>query len=394
MKEYRINRGAKAFIYVFAALVFGVVVWLVLSSWVPALRPEMSQTGYWASLGFTLLFAVVMVLGLKDAQKGRLQITEDTIRSSGLFFDREIRFEDVKGYRQQEKLLEIIPRDPGRKKIRISQYLERQDELKHWITTTFPDLDQVVREQEQQEILGNADFGLTAEDRSRRLSEARVVAKVLNALGIVAGGYLLLLARPYGVSLYAAILLPFLCFPVLWRYRRMVRLSARKNSAYPSVLMAIGAPAFALVLRAMIDFQVTDHSQVWLPCLLIVLLLTALIGLSGGFADPGSAQGMASVLGTAGLFALYSYGSIVTLNGYLDRHAPKVYDVTVLSRRISKGKTTSYYVTVSLGRGQSATEEISVSRSMYEKLGEQDTAYLCVMDGRFGIPWEFLRAEL
>jgi len=58
--------------------------------------------------------------------------------------------------------------------------------------------------------------------------------------------------------------------------------------------------------------------------------------------------------------------------------------------RISKGKSTSYYITTTPWGRYTQPEEVRVSRSLYQGLQLGDSVNIYLQPGKLGIPWYFL----
>ena len=85
--------------------------------------------------------------------------------------------------------------------------------------------------------------------------------------------------------------------------------------------------------------------------------------------------------------AVWGYGATVTLNGMLDPGRPSVYQAKVLDKRVSHGKHTSYYLTLSPWGPVANPREFDVSRSIYDNRSTGDEVRAYLMQGAFHIPW-------
>ncbi|HXN35564.1 MAG TPA: hypothetical protein VN877_05300, partial [Opitutaceae bacterium] len=86
-----------------------------------------------------------------------------------------------------------------------------------------------------------------------------------------------------------------------------------------------------------------------------------------------------------------SYGLVLFLNCDFDRSVPAIHRTEVVSRRISTGKHTSYYVSLGPWLGGQDEEEVSVGRSFYEAHSEGSVVLVGVRGGALSMPWYFLQ---
>jgi hypothetical protein len=79
------------------------------------------------------------------------------------------------------------------------------------------------------------------------------------------------------------------------------------------------------------------------------------------------------------------------LNGILDRSAPSVYQAQVNAKRICSGRHTSYNLKLSQWGPRKESKEVDVGKSVYNKHEVGDIVGVIVREGRFGIPWYYVR---
>lgn len=65
--------------------------------------------------------------------------------------------------------------------------------------------------------------------------------------------------------------------------------------------------------------------------------------------------------------------------------------VAVTGKRISSGKSTSYYVSLSPWGRYTADDEVSVSKSFYQSVHTEESLRIFLNDGKWGVPWYRLR---
>jgi hypothetical protein len=83
----------------------------------------------------------------------------------------------------------------------------------------------------------------------------------------------------------------------------------------------------------------------------------------------------------------FGFGSVLFYNCYYDNSIPVENHVAVISKRISSGKTTTYYLSVTSWGNRAAGDELTVSKKQYNKTSEGDSVTVYLSKGKLGIPW-------
>ena len=101
----------------------------------------------------------------------------------------------------------------------------------------------------------------------------------------------------------------------------------------------------------------------------------------------GAALFYFSVLFLTIFFFGFGYGSIVTLNCMYDESVPQTFQSKVLGKRISSGKTTTYYLELAAWGVQTENDDVSVSEELYERIEIDDNVNVYLKKGLIEIPW-------
>lgn len=387
MKEYKIAKGWAILIYVTAPLLIGLFGWLLIMPFIPGADDGISPTAYWFLAPISLGMIVFMIVGLIDTVKGKLVVDYDKVHTVSAFSNRQLRLDEIRGYRVAENYNFNEPNIESKKRIKVSTYLSRTDEIVGWLASSYPDLDLLNAEQEEQEILGNEELGWSVEQREEKLQKARKTAKTLNWIGGLVGAWTLFFAEPYEYAIIASIMVPIIAVVGLKLSAGLIRIDERKDSAYPSVAWAVLAPSLALCLRALLDFNIFSHSEVWAPSAIITFTFISVLLIGDKEFRFKKALDYFTFSVIAVMFYAYSYGAVVTVNCLNDRSEPEVYNAKVLSKRISSGKTTTYYVELTPWGLRKEVEEVSVSQDLFEQLDNNDEVNIYFMEGYLDIPW-------
>ncbi len=328
-----------------------------------------------------------MGYGLIETIKWKFVIDSDKVYAAGAFSRKQLRFDEIKGYRIDDNYIYIESSIAGKKKISISTYLGKTDEIVEWLSSYYPDLDLLHAEQEEQEILGNEELGWTIEQREEKLYKARKTAKVLNWAGGLIGAWTFFWPDPYELAIMASITVPIVVIVAMKLSSGLIRIDERKDSAYPSILWAVLAPSMGLCVRALLDYNIFSHNNVWMPSAVIAFTMIMVLMVGNKEFKFKKAVDYFSVLVIASILFAYSYGSIITVNCINDNSEPVVFNAKVLSKRISSGKSTTYYLELTPWGVQKDIEEVSVSKELYEQLESDDLVNIYFMKGYLYIPW-------
>ncbi|MBX2925921.1 MAG: hypothetical protein KF746_27240 [Chitinophagaceae bacterium] len=382
--EYRIHKGWRIVIYLAAPAMILVFAGLLVMT--VAGRDEQLLKIYWLLVPVCIAMILLAGVGLLDAIKSRLWLDDSGIIAESALRRQELMSHEIKGYTVADKYIFIHPDNTRLKKIKISTYVEKRSEIERWLADRYPDLDMLEAEREQAEILSNNDFGGSTRERAKKLESARKRARILNWTGTGIGLWAIFYPQPYDYLLLATMIIPVVCIVVLQRSGGLIRLEEKKGTSYPSVLTGIFMPAVALFLRSLLDYNIFDYSKLWVP--LIVMALIA--GLAAAVADKkrtGKGMNYYAAIVACCLTFVYCFGAALFVNCRFDPSAPRQYTATVLSKRISSGKTTSYYVELSPWGPQVTSGEVNISKSLYTLLGENREVKIYFLEGRLGIPW-------
>ncbi len=238
-----------------------------------------------------------------------------------------------------------------------------------------------------EEILNNEEFGWSIEQREEKLTKTHKVAKVLNWTGGLIAAWVLFLPNPYEYAIIACIILPVICVIVLKYFGGLITIDERKNTAYPTIAWAIFASSIALCLRGVLDYNIFDYSKTWAPAILVTLAFIAILTIGNKEFKLNKAKSYLAILSISLFMFGYGYGAVVTLNCMYDKSQPETFSATILNKRISSGKSKTYYLKLTPWGLQKEIDEVSVSKNLYNRVGKNDEVKIYFMKGKFAIPW-------
>jgi hypothetical protein len=387
MKEYRLAKGWAIFIYIIAPIVIIVFVAVLVRPFIPGINDTVVPNEYWVLGPVSIGLIALMAIALIDTAKGRFIIAYDKISLVSAFSTKHLLFNEIKGYRINDKHIVVEPNVPGKKAIKISIYLSKTNEIKEWLATHYPDLDMLNVANEVSEILSNHELGWTMEQREEKLNVARKTAKILNWSGCIVGAWTFFRPDPYEYAIIASIALPIISLLALKFSSGLIRIDHKKESAYPSIFWAIFGTSVGLCLRAMFDFNIFNHSNIWTLAIMITFGMMAFILIGNKEFSFKKAVDYFTIIGVAIFLFGYGYGTVISLNCFYDTSEPEIFNATILNKRINSGKTKTYYFELTPWGQQKEVDEVTVTRELYDKLDKGNEVSVYFKKGQFQIPW-------
>ena len=384
MKEYKIAKGWAIFIYLFAPLFIGLFSWVLT---IPFQNGNLSPNASWVLIPVSIAMITLIIFGVLDTYKGRLTIQEDRITSVSLFSNRVLKFEEIKGFTVNEQYIFIQPLDKQKKKIKISKYIGGYGEILYCLSQHFPDLDELNRLVEEQDILNDDTIGWTKEAREKKILKARQTAKVINWVAGISAAWTFFYPTPYQYSILVAMIIPVVALLVAKFSDGLIRIDEKKGSAYPSVIYAFIFPSLVLMVRALLDYEIFDYNNVWQTTVIITLAFLFLLLMKQQEITFKQKSDFITVpCLTLFLFA-YSFGTVIHINCYYDDSEAEHFTAKILEKRISSGKTTTYYLELSTWGKQNEVDEVSINKSLYNRVKIDDEVNIYFRNGKLEIPW-------
>jgi hypothetical protein len=163
----------------------------------------------------------------------------------------------------------------------------------------------------------------------------------------------------------------------------LVRFGRLPNEAYAP---AGAAPAFcagALAMRIHWDLHLIDWGSTLEIGGIVGLVLLAL----SAIIDRSLTRRMVVLSIAAFVAAVYGTAMVILADVHLDRSAAQKFQSRILSSRISRGKATSYFMTLAPWGPQQNANEILVSEMLFDRLTPGALACIGLYDGALGIRW-------
>jgi len=384
--EYRSSSSAKTLTIIIAIALSGGGVYFISRAFHP--------TASWPAPGSLLLAAIligVAVLAYLDVSRLMLTVDTHTLTLVRLFSTRSILLEEIDGYRSGDKDAFYILLKGGGKAIKLPQNLERRKELIEWIQEKYEDVDAREREKEKEVLLESDQFGSTVEERSARLEMA---GKFDSAATIVAVGTFfcsLFYPRPYESLMIILFLLPWIAVYATWYFKGLLRLYKKKSSPYPSVVQLMIFTTAATLVSVLRGYHLYWFGKHVAAVLIVVTLVASVVCIMAcREAIAASSNKTLTYCCIVVLAGVHCFSLLIFSNCYYDRSEPVIFQVEVTKKRISSGKSTSYYLSLSpWGRFRDG-KEVSVPKRFFQEVNTEDSVRVFLEKGKWDVPWYWI----
>ncbi|MBS1663363.1 MAG: hypothetical protein JST68_20130 [Bacteroidetes bacterium] len=387
--EYRIGTGQKIG-YLFLALLFaggGVALAVyAIRTGLPASSVFLLQL-----IGAAALFGIAVCFYLETQRL--LVIVDEQARSltvNHAFSSRSILFEQIDGFRHGEKNTFNIFVKEG-KTLQLPQGLDDRSLLIAWFETNYKDLDAVELEAETKVLLQNEEFGTTAEDRADRLAGAKRWEAVTTSVGFGSFFWVLIYPKPFEIVMLFLLAAPWAGVYATWKYQGLMKLYRKKNSPYPSAVYLMVFSSLGAMIRVLLEYDLysfTNRMVVLIGGGMVLAALVCIVACWKAIVNEGNKAAVIACI--FGIAIIYSYSTITFANCYYDKSEPENFNVKVIGKRVSHGKSTSYYLTLTAwGKYRDGTE-FRVPHSLYDRVSEQDYIHAYLRKGKLDIPWYWI----
>ena len=387
MQIFTLSRRFRYFILVISILIAGSfsigLIWWAFST-------RDYTNAIWV-VPMTLMFVGGSIWMLQEARVGRLILEKDVIRQEGTVVNRELLLNQVLGFRTNDKYIYIYPVSPSLKRIKVSTSLDSDYKLREWLAEHYTDLDSKAATDALEAVLNDTRYGNWKEDREALLRKAVLTSRIINITSVIVSmvAYFWTGNTIHAPALIVAIAIPWIAIGAIYYYNGLITIDAVKGGQLPSLQMAFIPVTFSLPLTAFRDATLLHKDHLWAPFIAVVLLFALLLFVNAkrGAITQGK-QAIANTVGTY-LFLLpaISYGTLVNINCYFDNRSPSYFETQVVRKKITTGKSKSYYLYLAPWGPLTDTNEIMVSKRFFEDTPENKTVAVYLKPGLLNIPW-------
>ena len=337
-------------------------------------------------LAFSLLFGLVGVILIATILRYRVTLRADAIVAESLFTTRTLLRSDIAGQRllrtQYVSTLVLVPRDSSQKKLKLAQMFKTDAALEAWFAG-IPDIDSEEFAQSQAELVVDPNLGFSSDERRQQVESAKNTVIVLNVAAGISFVWGIFLPYPYPLVLLLPAFLPLIAVVLLVRSNGIYQIEGRRQDARPSLALAFLLPGMVLAILALGRF----HTLQWKPILYFAALLAISLTFIIVSADRGLRQRPWAILPILIFSAFYVLGLIVAADSVLDRSRPQTYQVTVIDKHISTGKSTTYYLHLNPWGPETRETQVTVSPSLYNSTPIGEPVCIFLYSGALRVPW-------
>jgi len=377
--EYRMSGGNKALLYIFSVFLFGVGIFTIYNAL------HTGKPGIFIVAAFAL---GVSFLLYHSASRLLLTIDEYSITLYNGFTTKSVLLDEIGGFRPGDKDALVLVRKSGERALTIPGTMEQRSELRDWLKERYPDINAQLAREVTEEVLHEERYGLTEEDRARRLTQARKIMLYSAFVAPLFIGWVLIRPQPFKLLMLILLTVPLAAVWLTWSYKGILRLYMSKTRPYPTLAMAVfftEAAAFVAVFREYNIYLINE--RFWG----LVLGVTIFVLLVWAMACRGAAAGEKNLFAVyAGMLLLggvYSYCAVLFVNCEYDHQRGVITRVSVDGKHVSGGKMKTYYLNLSPWGRFADENDARVSQSFYYSVSTGDSVNVYLHPGEWGVPW-------
>ena len=212
---------------------------------------------------------------------------------------------------------------------------------------------------------------------------SRRVANVVQyvAYAVVAWGFLY--PHPYGLAMLVVAATPFVAVGIAVRARHAYTLEGRRDDPRGNLAAAVILPGFVLMFRAASDQEVLDWRQLLWIAGGASIAWAALLD----WAAPELRRRKWAFLSMAVVMSAYGYGASALIDICLDRGAPAVFATRVLGKRVTNGRSRTYYLDVDPWGPRTEHDDVTVTRGFHDRTRVGSTVCVFLWPGALGARW-------
>lgn len=410
MQKEAVKTKSKVAYIIFALIITGI--FGVMSGFFIKDNPRSIET--WAiSLSLFAVGLAFSVIWLVAAFRAYLLYGEEGIEyCNGFSKPKRISLDELQAVNTNDYYIFVYYRKPDfikPKSFKISIDINNIGAFYEWILgkTENPILNRQIENfnEEIEDFRYNRYDNLTEDEQVILLRRASLTVKILWYAALLTGAtciaslfFINKIPFPlFRISLIACLAFPLLLFAVMKISKGLIRFNTANITIYPSVISVFSIISAVMLILFMIytdDFIGSMKILYWIAAVDIALfILYMLCADSEELKGSGKPLGkIANILALLILFTFFSTGAVFCYNKEFDSSAPEIIETKVIDHKVSHGKHTSYYLTVSPWI-DGETKKVSVSSKAYKKCEIGGTAYIHLYNGALGIHWYYVSKE-
>lgn len=386
----RVYRRQRDYVYAMVFLGGGGLIFSGLAVWRFVRAPADTGSQHPLVIAALLLLMIAAFAGvcgsmIAEAIYGAFVLGPDSFTYRSLFGDRSMRRDEVAGGRGvfSDRLarLTIESVDPRKKPIKMNWWMRSDEVLDAWVVS-LPNLDFIDRTRITEALRADPRLGASPEERTATLAAVSRATRRVAYASLAMGLWGLAYPRPYALAVILNAVLPLIVLGYAAKRPSAFSFDAPAYDPRVGVDVPLYMSALALAGRALFDINTLSKTSWLLPVTLTAAALT--LGCDT-LLRPARVQRKGRLLLAAVWFA-WSYGAVCIANAKLDASSQRS-EVTVARMHVSRGKTTTYELTLAPWSTAPSGARVFVSRRLYESAAVGRSVCVDLHRGFFAIPW-------
>ncbi|PQJ77690.1 hypothetical protein [Polaribacter porphyrae] len=346
---------------------------------------------YYFTIPFSIIFLPLSILGIRDVLISKVIIAENSITSITAISSRKLRIEEIQGFKRGRNYIHVHPKKRVfKKKLKFSIFFKNVDEILVWLSKNSNDLDAIEEENEIDDFYRNSEYGFSNAEKEGKLKSAKKVAKIINITSVLITISTIFFKEYKMISAWVLIAIPIIIICIVFYFKGLIKFADKEEdevTIYPSIFWGFSAPIFLVFLIILLGIDIYEFKNLWIPLTLvsISIFILCILASKAYIIKTKKAYGKLTYL----LLISFAYGHllIVFFNVNLDNEAYVSYKTLVLEKDMSKGKTTSYYLNLTIPELNKINERFNVSSSVFDNVKVNDSVFFLLKEGYFNIPY-------
>lgn len=325
----------------------------------------------------------------------RVIITTESITTISIFRQKTLLIKNIKDflYAEYKHAYILTPLESILPKIEISAFIEKHDEVLSFLKQHIQDKEEAQKIHFEQQLYKNKLYGRNFKERSRNIKTIQGIVYFTTVISLGCFLWTTLHPKPYMWAIYIPILLPWLCFALMYIFRGQFTTFALDESAESlSLEPLIYVPMLALSIRFLLDCNIYDYSNAWLPTIAISLAITLIYFHAASILSIDAFKNINLYVFWALMFS-YTFFSFILLNKLDDKSEPQYFKVKVLNLKEEDFGSAFYTYTAETSPFAKFTEsqELDIHEKTYHELAPNDSVWIVKKQGNFHVPWVEIR---
>lgn len=385
-KEYKESKGKALFVYITSPILLALFIWIIIILFEEG---GISTMRFFVTIPYVIVGITFIIFSVIKTIKNKIIITDDRIISINMFSKKELKFNEIMGFKGNHSYIFVIPYDSKLKTINISKSLSGHVEIYEWLSKEFSDIDSINAINETQEILNDKTKGWRKEINEEKLKLAKRVAKTIERFSMVATCWVVFYPKPYELSILITLAIPIIAILAIRLSNGFIRLTESEGNVYPTIFYAFLFPAIGLFIRINREYDILEYTNIFEPMILITLtLLTVLLLSNKDYKLKTKSDFLVFFLLSFFIF-MYSFSVVIFNNCFYDHSEPDKYKANVINKNTEHVK---FYLLFNIELSTNLKhnyghDNIYVSSETYKSINIGDDVVVNLNKGSFNIPW-------